>query len=104
MKIITLLLLTFIPFAVTAQHEHHGSDSTQTNHNHLAHMQASRAQNFYIHNLPAPKLMKGIGNSSMKIITSSDIFMARSYLSCALATLPCNSRLAVFNLILLSAI
>jgi tetratricopeptide (TPR) repeat protein len=35
-------------------------------------MQTSRAQNFYIHNLQAPKLMSGIGQSSMKIVTKSE--------------------------------
>lgn len=59
-----------LPFFVFAQHDHHTDDAT-VNHNHLAHMQASRAENFYIHNLPAPKLMKGIGNSSLKIQTVS---------------------------------
>ncbi len=54
-----------------AQHDHHVDDS-KNNHNHLAHIQASRAQNFYIHNLPPPKLMTGIGGSKMKITTKSE--------------------------------
>lgn len=54
-----------------AQHDHH-ADNTTSGHNHLAHMQASRAQNFYIHNLPPPKLMSGIGLSNMKIVTKSE--------------------------------
>lgn len=60
-----------LPFFVFAQHDHHVDDNAKTSHNHLAHMQASRAQNFYIHNLPAPKLMTGIGGSKMKIETKS---------------------------------
>jgi tetratricopeptide (TPR) repeat protein len=56
-----------------AQHDHSPTGTTTTtSHNHLAHMQASRAQNFYIHNLPAPKLMTGIGGSKMKIVTKSE--------------------------------
>lgn len=54
-----------------AQHDHH-VDDTKNSHNHLAHMQASRKQNFYIHSLPAPKLMTGIGGSKMKITTKSE--------------------------------
>ncbi len=57
--------------SVCAQHDHH-VDDTKNSHNHLAHMQASRAQNFYIHNLPAPKLMTGLGGSKMKIVTKSE--------------------------------
>jgi tetratricopeptide (TPR) repeat protein len=54
-----------------SQHDHH-VDDTKNSHNHLAHIQTSRAQNFYIHNLPAPKLMTGIGQSKMKIVTKSE--------------------------------
>jgi tetratricopeptide (TPR) repeat protein len=62
-------------FNVFAQHDHHVGDTKNT-HNHLAHMHASRAQNFYIHNLPAPKLMTGIGGSKMKIETKSETTQA----------------------------
>ena len=58
-----------------AQHDHHVEDNKTTEshgHNHLAHIQASRAQNFYIHNLPSPKLMMGIGQSKMAIVTKSE--------------------------------
>jgi len=72
MKKALLFLMAGLPLIVIAQHDHHVDDATKTNHNHLAHMQASRAQNFYVHNLPAPKLMKGIGHSSMKINTNSE--------------------------------
>jgi tetratricopeptide (TPR) repeat protein len=54
-----------------AQHDHHVDDA-KNSHNHLAHIQSSRAQNFYIHNLPTPKLMTGIGQSKMKIETKSE--------------------------------
>lgn len=72
MKTLLCLIGAFLPFWGFSQHDHHVDDNTKSNHNHLAHMQASRAQNFYIHQLPAPKLMKGIGNSDMKIMTKSE--------------------------------
>lgn len=71
MKKILSIAAVLIPFFAFCQHDHHVDDAAKTNHNHLAHMQASRAQNFYIHNLPAPKLMAGIGGSKMKIETKS---------------------------------
>ena len=71
MKFKAILLFTVFPFLVFAQHEHQMGGDTKINHNHLAHMQASRAENFYIHNLPPPKLMTGIGNATMKIQTKS---------------------------------
>lgn len=70
MKRLTLLSLLW-PLFTFCQHDKHVEDNLTSNHNHLAHMQASRAQVFYIHNLPAPKLMTGIGNSTMKIETKS---------------------------------
>ncbi len=71
MKLV-LLLTIFLPLFSFAQHDKHVEDKLTTNHNHLAHMQASRAQVFYIHNLPPPKLMTGIGSSKMKIETKSE--------------------------------
>jgi len=66
------LFLAFLTYSVSqAQHDHPVEDN-KTNHSHLAHMQAARASTFYIHNLPAPKLMKGIGKSAMKIETKSE--------------------------------
>jgi tetratricopeptide (TPR) repeat protein len=73
-----LVFITFslcLSFGSYAQHDHHTDDTKTTEshgHNHLAHMQASRAQNFYIHNLPSPKLMTGIGQSKMTIETKSE--------------------------------
>jgi len=73
MKILALLSCLFLPLTAFAQHDHPAAaDDTKSNHNHLAHMQAARAQNFYIHNLPPPKLMSGIGQSGMKIETKSE--------------------------------
>ena len=67
--VVPALLLSLFGFS---QHDKHVEDNLQHNHNHLTHMQASRAHVFYIHNLPSPKLMKGIGNSTMKIETKSE--------------------------------
>ena len=75
MKRKLLQLFLWLPFMCYAQHDHHVDDNKTTeshSHNHLAHIQASRGQNFYIHNLPTPKLMTGIGGSKMKIETQSE--------------------------------
>lgn len=76
MKQITILITLLLPTLGFAQHDQHAHDDKQSNHNHLAHMMAGRAQVFYIHNLPAPKIMNGIGNSDMKIESKSDITKA----------------------------
>ena len=72
MKKAIVFFLALFPLCVLSQHDHHDDDASPTSHNHLAHMQASRAQNFYIHNLPAPSLMTGIGHSKMTINTKSE--------------------------------
>ena len=73
MKLPFLFALVLLPLTIVAQHEHHKSDgATADSHNHLDHMMASRAEVIYVHNLPPPKLMKGIGNSTMKIETTSE--------------------------------
>ncbi|QDK82093.1 tetratricopeptide repeat protein [Spirosoma sp. KCTC 42546] len=71
MKNLSFLFCLFTSIVSYAQHDHH-VDDTKTNHNHLAHMQASRAQNVYIHNLPPPKLMTGVGQSKLTIETKSE--------------------------------
>lgn len=71
MKILLLAPALVLSLCSFCQHDKHVEDHLQPNHNHLAHMQASRAHVFYIHNLPPPKLMKGIGNSKMNIVTKS---------------------------------
>jgi tetratricopeptide (TPR) repeat protein len=71
MKKFLVLPAVLMPLFTFCQHDKHVEDAT-VKHGHLAHMQASRAQVFYIHNLPAPKLMTGIGNSKMKIETKSE--------------------------------
>ena len=74
-KTIVFLAFCLLANLAFAQHDHHVEDNKTTEshgHNHLAHIQASRAQNFYIHNLPSPKLMMGIGQSKMAIVTKSE--------------------------------
>jgi tetratricopeptide (TPR) repeat protein len=71
MKKLYLLSSLLFSLLTYAQHDHHHDDNT-TVHNHLAHIQAARSQAFYIHNLPPPKLMDGVGNSKMTIQTKSD--------------------------------
>jgi len=72
MKQIAIFITLLLPAYGFSQHNQHADDTKKSNHNHLAHMQAGRAQIFYIHNLPAPKLMTGIGNSDMKIESKSE--------------------------------
>ena len=64
---VLLLLLACSSFA---QHDNHHSAAPATNH--LSHLQACRGQTVYIHNLPPPILMQGIGSSVLKIQTTSD--------------------------------
>ncbi len=73
MKYLFLITVALLPLSIFAQHEHHKpDDSSEGNHNHLAHMMMSRKEIIYVHNLPPPKLMKGVGNSTLKIETTSE--------------------------------
>ncbi|SRX54425.1 lipopolysaccharide assembly protein LapB [Aequorivita sp. CIP111184] len=73
MKYLFLITVALLPLSIFAQHEHHKpDDSSEGNHNHLAHMMMSRKEIIYVHNLPPPKLMNGIGNSTLKIETTSE--------------------------------
>lgn len=73
MKYLFLITVALLPLSIFAQHEHHRpDDSSEGNHNHLAHMMMSRKEIIYVHNLPPPKLMNGIGNSTLKIETTSE--------------------------------
>lgn len=73
MKYLFLITVALLPLSFFAQHEHHTTNDTATeSHNHLAHMMMSRSEIIYVHNLPPPKLMKGAGNSTLKIETTSE--------------------------------
>lgn len=73
MKLPFLIVIVFLPLTSVAQHEYHKSDdATAESHNHLAHMLAPREEVINVDNLPPPKLMKGIGNSTLEIETTSE--------------------------------
>ncbi|SOD78612.1 tetratricopeptide repeat protein [Spirosoma fluviale] len=53
------------------QHDVHDGDSHDLNHSHLAHIQDYRKETVFVHNLPAPERLSGIGTSDLKISTKS---------------------------------
>ncbi|WP_221393944.1 tetratricopeptide repeat protein [Dyadobacter sp. NIV53] len=85
MRIFTLFL-TLLAFAAHAQHDHSDHTKTQTG-NHLNHIQACRRETKYIHNLPPPELMNGVGKSDLKIQTVSD--STQKYFSQGVALMHC---------------
>lgn len=84
MKGILLSIFLFAGHFSTAQHEH--GDDTATS-NHIKHIQTLRAETYYIHNLPAPKLMKGVGTSQMRINTKSPV--TQNYFNQGISLLHC---------------
>ncbi|GAB3891806.1 tetratricopeptide repeat protein [Spirosoma agri] len=52
-----------------AEHQHEAHDGES--HDHLTHIQDYRKETVYVHNLPAPELLTGIGTSDLKIKTTS---------------------------------
>lgn len=66
------LSLLFLLLAHYSWAQHNGHHATAPATNHLSHLQACRAETVYIHNLPSPPLMQGIGSSVLKIQTASD--------------------------------
>ncbi|SRX73687.1 tetratricopeptide repeat protein [Aequorivita antarctica] len=79
-KVLFILLLIIIN-PVFAQHDHsdHGKE--------INHVMACRSGVNYIENLPAPKLMSGVGSSTLKIKTSSEL--AQKYFSQGVSQLHC---------------
>jgi tetratricopeptide (TPR) repeat protein len=71
MKGILIFVLSFGSNYSIAQHGHGGGDTA--NSNHISHIQRLRAETRYIHNLPIPKLIKGVGTSHMPIDTKSRV-------------------------------
>lgn len=55
------------PVQVDDGHQHDGSQS----HDHLAHIQAYRRETTFVHHLPAPKILAGIGTCDFPIRTQS---------------------------------
>ncbi|GAB4003824.1 hypothetical protein GCM10028808_00200 [Spirosoma migulaei] len=52
-------------------HDVQDGDSHDLGHNHLSHIQDYRKETVYVHNLPAPELLSGIGTSDLTIKTKS---------------------------------
>jgi len=80
-KIVLFILLQVVVQPSFAQHNH-GDHSKEINH-----VMACRSGVNYIENLPAPKLMKGVGSSTLKIKTSSEL--AQKYFSQGVSQLHC---------------
>lgn len=68
MKTFLTLSLLFVSMFGFAQHDKPGTIGTVV----TQHLKDSRKQTVYIHNLPRPKLMDGVGFSTLKIETKSD--------------------------------
>lgn len=55
--------------ATEDEHQHDGNKS----HDHLEHIQAYRKETAFVHNLPAPRLLEGIGTVDFPISTTSAV-------------------------------
>lgn len=66
-----LLSLLLLPSQLFSQHDHDPSAKTDI---HLSHIMACRQQTVYIHDLPPPQLLDGIGKSGFDIRTSQQFF------------------------------
>lgn len=80
-EILLLILLPLIIYPTFAQHDHAG-DSKAINH-----VMACRSGVNYIDNLPSPALMNGVGSSTLKIKTTSEL--AQKYFSQGVSQLHC---------------
>lgn len=83
----TLLVLFFAFFASFVYAQHDKPVSRNGSVYSTQHLKDSRKQTVYIHNLPRPKLMDGIGVSNLKIETKSD--SAQKYFNQGLALTHC---------------
>ncbi len=82
MKKNLILLLNLLCYSLMAQHDHAGAVSS-----HADHIRESRKETIYIHHLPPPALMKGIGSSNLRITTKSDA--AQQFFSQGVALIHC---------------
>jgi len=70
-----ILILSLITYSAIgqrvrqAEHQHEAHDGES--HDHLTHIQDYRKETVFVHNLPAPELISGIGTSELKIKTAS---------------------------------
>jgi tetratricopeptide (TPR) repeat protein len=69
------------------QHDVHDGDSHDLGHSHLAHIQDYRKETVYVHNLPAPEPITGIGAVEFRITTSSK--QAQTFFNQGVALLHC---------------
>lgn len=82
-KIFIIALINIITNTTYAQHDHSKSQGTKE----INHVLACRSGVNYIENLPAPKLMDGVGSSKLKISTTSEL--AQKYFSQGVSQLHC---------------
>ena len=68
----------------TSAHAHH-VDENEFAHNHLDHIQAYRKETAYVHNLPPAQFLEGVGTSTLKITTKSEL--AQKYFAQGVALL-----------------
>ncbi len=83
MKLLVALLFISSSLSVFAQHDKASNGTT----NSTQHLKDSRNKTVYIYNLPRPKLMEGVGFSTLKIETKSD--SAQKYFSQGVAQTHC---------------
>ena len=83
MKHIIAFLLVLSTVFAFAQHDKASNGTV----NSTQHIKDNRKQTVYIHNLPRPKLMDGVGTSTLKIETKSD--SAQKFFSQGLAQTHC---------------
>ncbi|PRY40047.1 tetratricopeptide repeat protein [Spirosoma oryzae] len=72
--IVTLCLLAGVATAQRvrqAEHQHEAHDGES--HDHLNHILEYRKETAYVHNLPAPRLLPGIGSSTLAIQTKDSL-------------------------------
>ena len=79
-----LLSILLIPYQLFAQHDDHVPAKAES---HLNHILACRQQIVYIHNLPPPAFLDGIGKSDLVIQTSSE--KTQKYFNQGVALLHC---------------
>lgn len=82
-KILLFFLVQVIINSTYAQHNHSKSDDSKE----INHVMACRSGVNYMDNLPAPKLMNGVGSSSLKIKTASTL--AQKYFRQGVSQLHC---------------
>lgn len=69
------------------QHDVHDGDSHDLSHNHLDHIQDYRKETVFVHNLPAPEILHGIGEAELTINTKSP--KTQTYFKQGVALLHC---------------